>query len=304
MSKYLTLTRVVLGFQPKGYVSTAIFPEITVQGSPFECKRFGKEMFKRQHTKRAELANSNISDSSKIFYDNYKLQPRDCVKEVDKEHTPTNELQDKISRLPVAAKEAVLMDIEIDNAERLTNINNYPTGNKITLSGTDQFNDFTNSTPQQVIDASCFAISKKIGNRPNVMILPEDVFQVIKWHPQLKIASTLTGQSQAATLQHLQDKFSIEKIVIASSLTLNESTNEFDFIFSKDIILAYVNPNPQPSKEEMSFGYRFREQGYPFVDDDIAGIDKTKKEARRYNDKFDDIIICGEAGYLVKGAVA
>jgi hypothetical protein len=304
MPEYITSKRIVQGYQPPEFISHLVFPELTEPGSPIKVKKFGKEMFKRFHTKRANLANSNFILPGKIDYIEMSLQPRDAVAEIDKEHTNTIELPALKVRLPKQAKSSVMMDIEIEDAQRLTDTANYPTGNKITLSGTDQFNDHDNSQPIQVVDDGMYAVSKKIGQNPNLMVIPEDVFKIIKWHPHLAIKSTVTGQTEAATIQQLQAKFSIRKIVIAKGLKLNETTNVFEYIWSKDIIFMYVNPNPKPDKEEMSFGYRIREKGYPKVDNDIAGVDKKNKIAYRYKDKFDDVILCAEAAYLIKAAIA
>ena len=304
MSKYITYSRLVLGYQPKNFISDIIFPVLTVSGSPIKIRTFGKEMFRRFFTRRAELANSNISGIGKGDYVYATLDPRDSVKQIDKEHTPTVDLEDSKGRLPITAKHAVWFDREIENADRLSDTNNYPTGNKITMTGTDQFNDYENSQPIQVVDDAMYAVSQKIGNTPNTMIIPEDVFKVIKWHPDLAIVTSNSSQVQAATIAQLQEKFSIDQVVIARGLKLNEDTDQFEYIYSKVIIMAYINPSPTPSREELSFSYCFREKGYPFVDDDIEGVDKQKKIAYRYNDKFDDFIVCGEAAYLINAAIA
>jgi hypothetical protein len=302
MGKYITLTKVAMGYEPPEFVSQRIFPELGVPGSPLEIKKFGKEMFKQYMSRRAMFAASNIVRMGKVDYLYVRIEPRDQVRQFDKEHEPTNEKPDK-NQMTKEAKQGVLLDVEIDNSERMFTAANYPTGHKIVLSGTDQFSDLTNSQPIQVIDEGMQAVSRKIGKKPNLMLLPEDVFHIIKWHSQLKMKS-LTGDETAATLDHLKDRFSIERIEIASSLKLNETTNEFDWIWSKHILLMYVNPNPNPNVKEMSFGYRLREKGYPFVDDDIEGIDKTKIEAVRYNDKFEDTILCAEAAYFIQDAIA
>lgn len=302
MPQYITLKNVAMGYEPPEFVSQRIFPEITAEGTPLEVKKFGKEIFKQYMSRRAMFAASNIARMGKPDYLYVRLEPRDQVRQFDKEHEPTNEKPDK-EQMTKEAKAGVFLDVEVENAERLFDINNYPTGNKITLSGTDQFSDYTNSQPIQVVDEGMQAVSSKIGKKPNLLLLPEDVFHKLKWHPQLCMKS-LTGQETAATLEYLKEKFSIERIEIASSLKLNESTDEFEKIWSKDMLLMYVNPNPKPTVREMSFGYRLREKGYPTVDNDIEGIDKTKIEAYRYNDKFEDVILAAEAAYFINEAIA
>lgn len=302
MPQYITLKRVVQGYEPPGMISPRIFPEIQVQGTPLEYKKFGKEMFKQYMSRRAMFAASNVAGIGKPDYLYVRLEPRDQIRRYDKEHEPTNEQPDKV-QMTKEAKAGVYLDIEIENATRLFNAANHPTGHKIVLSGTDQFSDFTNSQPIEVIDDGMQVVSGKIGKVPNKMLLPRDVFFKIKRHPQLEIKS-LTGQETAATIEYLQERFQIEEIIIADSLKLNETTNQFENIWSKHILLLYVNPNPKPNVREMSFGYRLREKGYPKVDDDIPGIDKTKITAVRFNEKCEDVILAAEAAYFIQDAIA
>lgn len=302
MPQYITLKRVALGYEPPEFISHRIFPEITVPGTPLEVKKFGKEMFKQYMSRRAMFAASNVVRMGKPDYLYVRIEPRDQVRMFDKEHEPTTEQPDKV-QMTKEAKFGVTLDIEIDNATRLFDVNNYPTGHKITLSGTDQFSDFTNSQPIEVVDEGKQAVSGKIGKEPNVMVLPKDVFNIIKRHPELEIKS-LTGQETAATIERLKERLEIEDIVIGASLKLNETTNQFEQIWSTDILLLYVNPNPKPNVKEMSFGYRLRQKGYPFVDDDIEGLDKTKITAVRYNEKCEDVILAAEAAYFINEAIA
>ena len=291
-----------LGYEPPEFISQRIFPGIKVPGTPLELKKFGKEMFQQYMSRRAMFAASNVAEMGKPDYLYVRIEPRDQVRRFDKEHEPTNTQPDKV-QMTKEAKFGINLDIEIDNATRLFDIDNYPTGHKITLSATDQFSDLTNSQPIEVIDEGKQVVSRKIGKDPNLMVLPKDVFNVIKRHPELEIKS-LVGQETAATIERLKERFEIEDIVLGTSLKLNETTNAFEYIWSTDILLLYVNPSPKPSVKEMSFGYRLRQEGYPFVDDDIEGIDKTKIEAIRYNEKCEDVILAAEAAYFINEAIA
>jgi hypothetical protein len=303
MSIYVTLGRLVMGITPEGFVSERIFPRLDVPGNPVKVKKFGKKDFKHWHTRRAEHANSNISTIEKPDWDYLQLNPRDSVKTIDKEYTPTVMMPDMINHLPIMAKHTVWTDTEIENRDRLFTAANYPTGSKITLSGTDQFDDYTNSQPIEVIDDAITKISNLTGKKPNRMLLPEDVFKKIKFHPELCI-KLLNGQTEAATIEQLKQKFGVEEIIIPGARYYNESTEILEAIWSKSIALFYSNPSPNPNVLEMSFGYRLQMPGYPFVDDEIAGIDKKKQEARRYNDMFEDAVLCAEAGYLIENAIS
>lgn len=305
MSKFITLTRIVQGYSdPNFTTSDILFPPINnVQGSPLQVKKFGDEVFMRFVTRRAELAGSNIGDTGDSDYLYFKLAPRDFAKQFDKEHAPTHDVTDKSASLAKNAKLTVWMDREVENAERLLNPANYPTGHKIALSGTDQFGDYTNSDPVKVVDAGAQVVKGKIGRKPNTLVIPDDVFQILRWHPKLANVHPITGDTEPADIARLKAKFDIERIEIADGLVLDEDLGKRVPIWSKSLLYFYVNPSPTPTEQELSFGYCFRQKGYPFVDDEVEGIDKTKIEVKRYNDKFEDVILCAEAAYLIQNAI-
>jgi hypothetical protein len=300
--KYVTLTKIVRGFRPNKYLSDKVFPQIMVDGSPLKLKTFGKDMFKLYETLRAKYANSNIlrvESSGELMVE---LEVRDAVGLIDKEHEATKELKELEIRAAKKGQEAILLNLEVINATMVQDAATYPTGNKITLSGTDQWNDYANSTPVKDVYDGKKAVSDKIGEEPNTMVLPKDVFDVIIWHPEVKTVHPTTGQSQPATLETLKARFGIDNILVGNSKKLDEANDIFDPIWTKDVELLFVNPNPNPNEEDVSFGYRFRQKGYPYVDDFEAN--KGKVEGRRSNDKVTDTILGSSAGYIIKAAIA
>jgi hypothetical protein len=300
--KYVTLTKIVRGFRPNKFISDKILPLIMVDGSPLKLKTFGKEMFKLYQTLRAKYADSNILRVEPGGELLVELKVRDAVGLIDKEYEATKELKELEIRAAKKGQEAILLNLEVINAAMIQDAASYPTGNKITLSGTDQWNDYTNSTPVKDVYDGKQAVSSKIGEEPNTMVLPKDVFDVIIWHPELKTVHPVTGQSQPATLETLKARFGIDNILLGNSKKLDEANDVFESIWTKDVELLYVNPNPNPNEEDVSFGYRFRQKGYPYVDDYEAN--KGKVEGRRSNDKVSDVILGSSAGYIIKAAIA
>lgn len=66
-------------------------------------------------------------------------------------------------------------------ASIFTNLDNYASGNKVTLSGSAQWShaDYTGNIAKE-IDAAKEVVRKKIGRRPNTIIIPEAVADVMK----------------------------------------------------------------------------------------------------------------------------
>jgi hypothetical protein len=297
-----TLTNLVRDYKPEvNYVSEAIFPVVPVRKNPFKYKLFGKDMFKVFKTLRAKFAKTNVAHIEGADEATVDMKPHALANNIDLEHTPTEELATEKERSAIAGKERMTLALEVDAAAKLNDISLYSTGHKVTLSGTNQWNDYTNSDPIGDIFAGKQAVAKKIGKDPNLLVLPKDVYNVLIFHPQLKQIA-LNGQEQAATIEILKTKFDIKDIEVADGLKLDEANDEFEYIWSKNAWLLYRNPNQKPSKEDVSFGYRFRMPPYPYVD--RYEQDGGKILIIRGNDFMSDEITCIEAAYFINAAIA
>ena len=302
MATLITLTAIVRGYFNNNYAAPRIFPEIKVEGFPLKAKTWGKDMFKVVQTLRAKYANSNIlkiDDSGEITIEH---EVHDLVTEIDLEHEPTLDLNDKKIRAAKRSQEGLLLRQEVNAATRLQDLDVYPSGNKVTLSGTDQWSDLDHSNPVKDIYDGKNAVAAKVGVEPNLMVMAKDVFDVAIFHPQLAMVNPTTLQVTPATVETLKARFGVNELVVAQSLRLNETDGTFVSNWTKTVILLYVNPNPTASKEDMSFGYRFREKKYPFVDD--KDIEPGKVIGIRANDKVNDVILSADAGYLITGVIA
>jgi hypothetical protein len=302
MSASIVLTRIVRGYKPNQTITDKVIPEIPVDGSPITIKTFGPEMYQLYETLRAKYADSNIIRVEKSGEITVTLEPRDAVGVIDKEHEATKDLSELESRAAKKGKEVVILGLENHIAGVLRDPDTYPTGNKVTLSGTSQWNDLANSTPIEDVFAAKKAISGKVGVDPQTMIIPLDVFETIIWHNQLKTINPLTGQYQPATIETLKARFGLENIVIGKAMYYDKTTSTFNRLWEKDVVIMHLNQSPTPNEEDVSMLYRFRQKGYPYVDE--HEVNKGKVDGRRYNDKVVDVVIGPSAGYLIKAAIA
>ena len=173
----------------------------------------------------------------------------------------------------------------------------YPTGNKIALSGTSCFN-WSSSDPQGVIDDAKDAVSSKIAQDPNTMIIGQAAWKLLKKHPKLKnlISDNL---NKLVTINLLKEIFEIENIFIGKSIFADKDGN-FVRIWQDNIVLAYV-PNLGSSRTEYdpSYGYTVRKK-------DALQVDEYQKEGNkvkyiRATDIYTPFLVGAEAGYLISG---
>ena len=177
------------------------------------------------------------------------------------------------------------------------NPDNYSTDNKILLSGKSCFN-WKNSDPQGVVDDAKDAVSSKIAQDPNTMIIGQAAWKLLKKHPQLK-GLISDNQNKMVTLNFLKEIFEVENIFIGKSIFADKD-GKFVRIWQDNIILAYV-PNLGASRTEYdpSFAYTVRKK-------DALQIDEYTKEGNkvkyiRATDIYTPFLVGAEAGYLISG---
>lgn len=300
--EYITLTRIIRDYMKNEFVAGRILPEIKVPGFPLKVKTWGKGMFLLFATLRAKYANSNIiriDKSGELLID---AVTHDLVASIDIENEATLDLPEQKARAAKRAQEGVLLKREADLAAVLQDLDTYPSGNKTTLSGTSQWSDLTNSEPVKDVYAAKKAVFDKIGVDPNLIVIPKGVFDEIRFHPKLATFEPQSAQWIPATEETLKARFGVNNIVIAQSKKLNETDSTFVQLWDNTVILLYVNPNPTPDQQDVSFGYCFRENKYPYIDD--KDIEPGKVIGIRSNDKRNDCILAPEAGYLFTGVIS
>jgi len=133
-----------------------------------------------------------------------------------------------------------------------------------------------------------------------------DVFNKLRMHPQIlgligvnKDKLTGVSESQIATVLGV-DEILIGKV--KKNTAAEGQTASFSSVWGKHILFAYRNPNPSPSRAQNSFGYTFQRQAV--IGDTIKVSDPKNAEFVRVTERYDDVILDFDAGYLVTDAVA
>ena len=289
------LSEVARGYSNNAFVAQILFPTIYSEKEQIDIFQFNKEAFNIYDTERAIRANSNIISPEGFTKHTTTLTEHDLSYPIDYRE----EQESKKVKLQLHATNVVTNGLQLKHekacADLVQNPDNYPTENKLILSGSSCFND-KNSDPQGVIDDAKDAVSKKIAQDPNVMVIGQDAWKTLKKHPQLKglISDNL---NKLITLDLLKQIFEIDNIVIGKSIFADKDKN-FVRIWKDNIILAYV-PELGNSRTEYdpSFAYTVRKK-------DSLKIDEYTKEGNkikyiRATDIYDPFLVGAEAGFLI-----
>lgn len=177
--------------------------------------------------------------------------------------------------------------------------------NNVTLSGTSQFNDYVNSSPEDVIETGRNTIQLAIGREANSMIIGRKVFNTLKRHPFfLEMVKGVKVISASVLMELLKDYFEVKNVFIAKAIKISSEEGQAvtkAAVWNNDIVLFY-RPD-SASMFEPSFGYQFTLTGQNMRastrrhTNDVGDIEKVEWA---YQDK----VLDPNCAYLIKNAVA
>lgn len=180
---------------------------------------------------------------------------------------------------------------------------NFAASNKVTLSGTDQWSDYTNSNPFEDIIAAREAVRAIIGIRPNVLTLGPAVLTALRSHPKILDRLSNNADRPPASLAQLASLFELERVVDAASTYYNPATTAFVDMFGKFALLAYTTPASAQDMGSPNFGYTYQLEGMPEAPE--AYLEKNPNIwAQPVADARQTVLVGPDAGFLISAAVA
>ena len=302
VDKYLT--GVSNKIQPKGFVAEQVFPMVKVKQSTGKLGQYGTGHMRIVTTLtggKNEYPMVDTRTESSLTYSIDKHGLKDIIDEMtlanyedpfDAEVDTTDEL----TTLLMLAKEKGLAD-SLGSTSVLTN--------NVTLSGTDQYNDYTNSDPLVDFKTARAAIRNKVGMNPDTVIIPLDVAETLMYHPKILEVGYKYNRSGELTLEELARVMRVERILIAEAIYESAKEGQTSAIlqlWGKNIIFC-VAPRTA-ARRQVSLGYRFQQFAdsrrvfKKMVDDPVNSIKIL------VDDHYDQLIADVNAGYLIKDAIA
>lgn len=314
----------------RGYTIQDILPGYLVDFLSGEFWKFGLEGFRApQDLKRAEdgYASEVIW---KPTYDTYRTRPK--AKRIwmstDREYYADPAVRPG-RRATFLVTNELLLGLEIEATTILTNPAVMTNG--VTLSGTSQLSDYTNSDPLDVfsdmrLNMRFIPYNAGIPDAKVLAVMSPETFEVLRFHPD--IAARFTNADGLITRQQLAEIMGVNEIRIAegfkadidevADVNLGIQTSDLERVWGKDILIIYVDPNIEEdamttgavvwtrmpgtrgivSSGPLAAGTPIRVRDYP-EEGRGGGGDWREADAR-----WDIKIIMPELAYLIKDAVA
>lgn len=294
------LTELAQGYHNNELVGELLMPIVEIDKEAGTVPVFGREAFKIFNTLRQIRAKSNRIEPEDISALAVSLEEHDLEYPID--YREDHEAAFPLRRYALSVvQDAIALKREKQIADLALDATQYDASNKVLLSGTSKFTD-ASSDPFGVFDDAIRAVTRTIGRKPNVCVIPGDVWAVLKTHPQL-VEKVKYVQRGILTPQLFAELVGLDHVGIGEAVYSETGTDVID-IWSKDIALAYSAVKARGEKGtiyEPSFGYSIRRKGSLVVDTYLEYGGKL--EMVRCTDIIKPHLLGKSAGYLIQDCI-
>lgn len=300
------LTKISLAYRNEEYIAEKILPIVPVVKDTAQIATYGMDNLRIEESLRAQGSGANEVNHSLTLGAHYILKDHALKEFVTKEEydnadAPVNPEMDATENLTDRIQ--VIKEKELADAMANTSI----ITQNVTLSGTDQWSDFTNSDPFDDIKTAMEAVRTGSGMMPNSMIMSYAVMMTLIVHPDLiaRLPGIITVTSEAVVTA-LKLAFPNIKNVFIGSAQYNSGveggTDALADIWGKHFWVGYISDKPR--LKSRSFGFTYQAPGQ---NRQVKKLDYDHdKEGRfiRINDKYDQKLVDNKCMYLIKNAIA
>lgn len=316
------LTNISLGFPNNGFVGEQLFPVVRVKKQSDKYRWFGREAwlpetsdFRAPGTEANEIPGLKVSDET-YYAQEHSLQI--AVTDEERENADAPLSPDKDGTELVTSK--ILLAREVAMQKLVTNVSNYAAGLSVTLSGGQQFNEYSTSDPITVFRTAMRAVHAKVFFEPNVAVIPYQVMSVLEDHPDI-IERIKYSERAILTPEIIAAVLGLQKVIIpgvgigtgqvgASGFAITAG-----YLWGKDIVLAWVPPSPGMNIPAFAYEFAWTYGGSPQIVDRWRE-DRRKSDLIRVSRRYDLKMVGVEinpasadykksvVGYLIKNAIA
>jgi hypothetical protein len=194
--------------------------------------------------------------------------PRELIRESDVAARFNLTANLDISRIAmVTANDILGLDYELEAANLATDPDRYPDGHAMSMTSETKWSADT-GTPVTDISNAIETIRKKIGKRPNRLLLSADAAHAIRHNTEVRgyLPSTQMGP---ASLDQLKSILGLAEIVVGDAVWINDADVGTD-VWGNSAVLAYVpalsDTSGDISLAEPAFGFTNVLEGHPFAE--------------------------------------
>lgn len=272
------LSTLMLGMGQGTMIAERLFPRLPQALNSVMLAKFGNERLKRYNLRRAPgtaTKKIDIQYQGQVFSINqYSVElpiPREIIRESDTSRRLNVGNFLDISRIAMTTAMDVLgLDYEAEVAGIATNPAVYAAGHVSALAGGTKWSAVT-GTPVSDILAAQDVIRKKIGKRPNKLILSADAYTAIRQNPEMKANLPTLNQTGPATMEQIKAVLNVAEVVVGDAILMDANDVGAD-VWGNNAILCYApligtgGGSGDISLAEPAFGFTNVMEGSPFAE--------------------------------------
>jgi hypothetical protein len=312
----VVLSNISIAWPNEGLVGEGLFPTVQVRKQSDKYYVFGREAWslnpggdvRAPGTEANEIPGIAVSTDT-YFAQEHALQI--AVTDEERENVDSPLSPDRDGTELVTSK--ILLGRELAMKDMVQLAANYPSDHVVTLSGTAQWNDYTNSDPIANIRAGVRKIHAKMFLIPNTIVIPWQVMSQLEDHPDF-IERIKYSERGVVTAEIVAGIIGIANVIVPG-VGYNTNANpgvaaSLGYVWGKDVLLAWVPP--RAGMRVPAFGYEFV---WGYGGGRAQAVERWREErrksdvirvSRRYDLKMTALDASGDnlAGYLIKAAIA
>ena len=297
------LSQLSVAYMNKSYIAELLFPNVQVKHKSDSFFKFDKAPWLRDEAEVRAPGADYPTGGYNLDTDTYKTRQWAFA------HLVPDEIRDNADNPINPDRNAVNICTQkiLIKKEKLVRALAFTSGNwtgAVTLSGTDQWSDYSNSDPFDDVTTAVLAVTLACLEQPNTIVMGLQVFMKLALHPDLLERCKYTGTNERpamVTAQMMAALFGVDQVLVGAAVqdTSQEGgTSSPAFIWDKKLWIGYVAP--AAAIENPSAGYIFtRGRWADMIRDDDHDSDKV-----RCKEEFDAHVTSADSGYLIRGAIA
>lgn len=299
------LSTIAQGYANSEMIASALFPSVTVPLRGGNIITFGKEDFMLYGTARGPGENTKrvqfgYSGGAYALVD-YGLEGQVPIEVIQEGQNGPG-----IDHSAMAVRKVsniMALRLEKQAADIARTAASYAAANKVTLSGTSQWSDFTGtSQPIQNIETAKEAVRAATGKRPNTVVMGAAVMAKLRQHPIVVDRMKYTGRD-VATAEILAALFGVQRVLVGDAIYSNDAGSAFTDVWGKDVVVAYTELGSVADMGAPSYGYTYTLSGYPLAEEPYYDRN-TKSWVFPVTRAEAPVLASASAGYLITNAVA
>lgn len=297
---------IAIGYKNEDYIADMVLPRKTVGKQAFWWMKYADaDGFTIPNTLVGRRGALN-----EVRYSKDRVQD-ECVAYGLKDRIPWEDVQnqdageDVIGESVEFTMDLIMLDREIRVYNTLSDLDLYPTDNKVTLDAANQWSNYASadSTPIEDINTA----RRAMRSVPNYAACGFDVAEVLCSHPDIVSAINKNdGTKGVVTIEQVAALFRLKKIFVGTNwvnVAAEGQTEDFVRVWGTDFILFHRNDQAS-FRRGITFGmtaqWGNRVAGTkPYDDEGLNGGTEV-----RVGEYVKETVLVPAAGYLVKSAIA